>query len=178
MGTGATLMSVRSSVNSWTGFTPSRCSRVDFPGPRADNPLARPALFLTYKPYVEKIMATVSVFVWQEDAEGAAIGEPGNPNTAEWVLPKAIKRKGWNRDGLIQVVEPTTQAVHEKRKSLFPVVSNKKVLSMFVVTRSNFTCLPKGNDNSGFINLCYCQSGIMWLLLDSSAFSLSVTVLL
>lgn len=104
-------MSVRSSVSSRTGFTPFELARgIPFPGPGTGNPVTDPAPFLKYKPYFDQLKATLSVFSQQVNSGAAGEEEQGTPNTLEWVLLKAIKRK-WAKPrwtGPFKVVERTT----------------------------------------------------------------------
>lgn len=87
-------------------------------GPGAENPIADPAPFLKYKAYFDQLKTTLSVFSQQANLGEADQGEQGIPNTSEWVLLKAIKRK-WAEPrwtGPFQVVERTTHAVRLKGK--------------------------------------------------------------
>ncbi|XP_063078733.1 uncharacterized protein LOC134468792 [Engraulis encrasicolus] len=109
------LMSIRSSVNTTTKFTPYElCTGRQFPGPAAGLKLSNDVQsWLQYKPYYDQVTALVSAFSSQVAAErGTQEGDRQTPTT-EWVLLKVIKRK-WTEPrwtGPFEVVERTTHAV-------------------------------------------------------------------
>lgn len=105
------LMSVRSSVNSITGFTPYEITTGhQLPGPGAGTSVKEPSERLCYKPYYDQLMALVSVFSKQVDErQKGGPEDTGSESVQEWVLLKAIKRK-WAEPrwtGPYKVVERT-----------------------------------------------------------------------
>ncbi|GCC27439.1 hypothetical protein chiPu_0005863 [Chiloscyllium punctatum] len=113
------LMSIGSSVNSITGFTPYELTRgQQFPGLGAGiQMLEGGGASLRYKPYYEQLTALVSAFSKQF---GSAKGDLQSqaPSTTDWVLLKVIKRKWleprWT--GPYKVVERTSHAVRLQGK--------------------------------------------------------------
>ncbi|XP_062284313.1 uncharacterized protein LOC133990154 [Scomber scombrus] len=113
------LMSLRSSVNSITGFTPYELKTgQQFPGPGAGVQMVdRERVHVRYKPYYDQLTALVSAFSKQV---GAVKGDPErqNPPTTDWVLLKVIKRK-WSEPrwtGPFKVVERTSHALRLQGK--------------------------------------------------------------
>ncbi|XP_053194179.1 uncharacterized protein LOC128378637 [Scomber japonicus] len=113
------LMSIRSSVNSITGFTPYElmCGQ-QFPGPGAGGVICQTIPFLEYKPYYDQLTALVSVFSKQvAEIKGGEEKAPP-PRDTKWVLLKVFKRK-WSEPrwtGPYQVTERTSHAVRLKGK--------------------------------------------------------------
>ncbi|XP_027132439.1 uncharacterized protein LOC113745152, partial [Larimichthys crocea] len=113
------LMSIRSSVNQTTRFTPHELQTGRaFPGPHS-----RPSLAtcddqnLTFKAYFHELQGLVSAFSKQVTSlQESAQSSP--PPEAEWVLLKVIKRK-WSEPrwtGPFQVTERTSHAVRLRGK--------------------------------------------------------------
>ncbi|XP_049445650.1 protein NYNRIN-like [Epinephelus fuscoguttatus] len=105
------LMSIRSSVNSLTGFMPYELKTGhQFPGPGAGTQTTEEIESpMQYKPYYDQLTALVSAFSKQVTTD---------PPTSEWVLLKVIKRK-WSEPrwtGPYKVVERTSHAVKLQRK--------------------------------------------------------------
>ncbi|KAG8003764.1 hypothetical protein GBF38_007733 [Nibea albiflora] len=113
------LMSIRSSVNQSTGFTPHELETGrPFPGPQAQLTGAlTDDQQLTSKEYFRELQALVAGFSKQV----ATTKEGGDVQTtpeSEWVLLRVVKRK-WSEPrwtGPYQVVERTTHAVRLKGK--------------------------------------------------------------
>ncbi|GCC39157.1 hypothetical protein chiPu_0023364 [Chiloscyllium punctatum] len=113
------LMSIRSSVNSITGFTPNELTTgQQFPGQGAGiQMLEGGGASLRYKSYYDQLTALVSTFSKQV---GSAKGDLQSqaPSTTDWVLLKVIKRK-WSEPrwtGPYKVVERTSHAVRLQGK--------------------------------------------------------------
>ncbi|XP_049451181.1 uncharacterized protein LOC125900323 [Epinephelus fuscoguttatus] len=114
------LLSIRSSVNTTTGFTPFELhTGRQFPGPGAgiaSNEISD--IPVQYKPYYDQLKALVSAFSQQvghrEGEENKELEAP----TSEWVLLKVFKRK-WSEprwSGPYKVVERTSHAVRLRGK--------------------------------------------------------------
>uniref|UniRef100_A0A3P8VXG3 Gypsy retrotransposon integrase-like protein 1 n=1 Tax=Cynoglossus semilaevis TaxID=244447 RepID=A0A3P8VXG3_CYNSE len=113
------LMSIRSSVNHSTGFTPHELQTGRaFPGPHSKLPLTQnDDQDLTSKAYFHELQGLVSTFSKQVKDQQTA-GKGTTPPEAEWVLLRVIKRK-WSEPrwtGPFQVTERTTHAVRLKGK--------------------------------------------------------------
>ena len=113
------LMTVRSSVNQSTTFTPHELQTGRaFPGPRTRLPgVCEHTQDLTHKMYFHELQSLVAAFARQvEDRKGG--GDADVAPQAEWVLLKVIKRK-WSEPrwtGPYQVTERTSHAVRLKGK--------------------------------------------------------------
>ncbi|XP_051807624.1 uncharacterized protein LOC127535005 [Acanthochromis polyacanthus] len=108
------LMSVRSTINRSTGFTPFELSTGrQFPGPREPLEISAGEKQIGYKPYFDQLTALVTAFSTQVTDKREEVKENQEPNSAEWVLLKVFKRK-WSEplwSGPFQVTERTSHAV-------------------------------------------------------------------
>ena len=114
------LMTIRSSVNQTTGFTPYelQTGRM-FPGPHSKLPATvETDQGLTTRAYFHELRALVAAFSTQVKQQQYPGEGEASPPSAEWVQLKVIKRK-WSHPrwtGPFRVVERTSHAVRLQGK--------------------------------------------------------------
>ncbi|XP_065127444.2 uncharacterized protein [Paramisgurnus dabryanus] len=104
------LMSIRSSVNRISGFTPFELfTGRQFPGPR--NALVQdPILPLTHAAYFDKLTALIKHFSCQATRQRDWDNDPA-PSQADWVRVKVFRRK-WNEPRWSKPLRVTARTSH------------------------------------------------------------------